>query len=160
MIRATRQKRAAKRSRRRAGFTFAEVAATSFFVICITALGVDIAILTFSASINDSACRNAARAAAQGSDYTKATALANAALKAHKTDGFFISQPTITFLDYQTFGGSPPPGETPYVQVRTEVTVKLPVPILFFGVTFNDNQDMVFQQMYAYPIIKTKILMP
>jgi hypothetical protein len=148
------------RSKRVIGFSFAEVAATSFFVIVFAALGVDIAILTFAASINDSACRNAARAAAQGSDYTKATALANAALKTHKTDGFFISQPVITFFDYQTFGGSPPAGETPYVQVRTEVVVKLPVPILFFGVTFNDDQDMVFKQMYAYPIIKTKILMP
>jgi len=142
------------------GFSFAEVAATSFFVIVFAILGVDVTILTFSASINDSACRNAARAAAQGSDYAKATALATAALKSHKTDGYFISQPTITFLDYQTFGGSPPAGETPYVQVRTEVTVKLPVPIVFFGVTFNENQDLVFKQRYAYPIIKTKILMP
>lgn len=160
MTKQHREGRTSGRRRPGAGFSFAEVAATAFFVICFAALGVDIAILTFSASINDSACRNAARAAAQGSDLTKATAMANAAVKAHKTDGYFISQPTITMLNYQTFGGTPPAGETPFVQVKTEVTVKLPVPILFFGVTFNDNQDMVFQQTYAYPIIKTKILMP
>ncbi|MBX9667466.1 MAG: hypothetical protein K2X93_07595 [Candidatus Obscuribacterales bacterium] len=150
----------ARRRRRGVGFTFAEVAGTSFFVIVFAALGVDTALLIFGSSINDSACRNAARAAAQGGDVSKATSLAQAAIKAHRTDGYFITQPTITMLNYETFGGVPPVNETPYVQVRTEVTVKLPVPIFFFGVTFNDNNDMVFRQMYAYPIIKTKILMP
>lgn len=142
------------------GFSFAEVAATAFLAVVLLMIGVDVTLLIFAATVNDSACRNACRAAAQGSDFTKATALANAALRSHRTDGFFISQPTITHFEYQTFGGSPPADETPFVQVRTEVTVRLPVPIFFFGATFNDNNDLVFQQLYSYPIIKTKILMP
>ncbi len=140
--------------------SFAEVAATAFFVIVFCALGVDIALLIFGASVNDAACRNGARAAAQGSTSAKASALATAAVNATKTDGYFISQPTITLFNYNDFGGNPPPNDTPYVQVRTQVSVRLPAPIFFFGASFNGGNSMIFQQIYSYPIIKTKILMP
>lgn len=142
------------------GLSFAEVSVTAFFVIVFAAMGVDLALLIFSASVNDAACRNAARAAAQGSDYGKALALARAALKANRTDGHFITQPAITHFEYQLFGNNPPANETPYVQVRTEVTVRLPVPIMFFGANFNGGNNLIFKQIYAYPIVKTKILMP
>jgi len=146
-------KRKGSRRAREAGFTFAEKAIAAVFLIVFATIVFNIAILIISTSINDSACRSATQAARQGSDYTIATSLANAAVKAHRTDGYFISQPAITFLDYHTFDGNPPPGETPYVQIRTEVTVKLPVPLLVFGVKLNDDQTMIFKQMYAYPII-------
>lgn len=132
------------------------LAAVLVLVVVFAILVVDIGILSFAAALNDSACRNAAEAGARGSDYTKATTLAHAALKTYWTDGYIVSKPAITFLDYQTFGGNPPPGERPFVQVQTEVIVKLPLRIPFFGLTVNDNHEMVFKQTYAYPIIKPK----
>lgn len=142
------------------GSSFIEIAASVFLVVIVAALGVDVVLLIFGASVNDSACRDAARAAAQASDYGKSLSLAKASVNNHRTDGYMISQPVITNFDYHDYlPGTPPPNETPYVLVATRVTVRLPAPLFFFGAQFT-NGTMQFIQSYAYPIIKTKILLP
>lgn len=146
-------------SRRSSGFSFAEVAISSFLVLVLAILGINICILVFACSVNDKACRDAVRAAAQQPTSAKAQNFALASIKNHHTDGFFISPITLTNFNYNDFNGNPPPaGQCPLVQVTTSVDVTLPAPLIFFGTTLTNK--MKFSQIYTSPIIKTKIVMP
>lgn len=141
---------------------FAEIAACSLFIVVLALLGLDICLAIFGASMNDRACRDAARAAAQANDSVKAYQLAQAALKSHNTDGFFVTQPVMTagpgdFI-YQDYGGSPPPDQTPFVTVTTQCTVRVPAPIFFFGAEFLKNGTAQFRQRYTFPVVKSKLL--
>jgi hypothetical protein len=152
--------RSKKGIRSNTGMTFIEIAATSFLAILFTLLGVDVCLLLFGAYVNDAACRDAARAAAQASDSAKGQAFAQAAVKARLTDGNYVGQPVLVpggFV-YQDFGGQPPINDTPYVTATTMTTVKLPAPITFFSATFINKMD--FTQTYTFPIVKTKQLLP
>jgi hypothetical protein len=149
-----------RKTRSPRAMSFMEIAATSFLAVLFVLLGVDICLLLFGCYINDAACRDAARAAAQASDSAKGNAYAVAAVKARVTDGNFISQPTLVqggFV-YQDFGGQPPVNDTPYVTATTKVTVTLPVPIAFFSATFINKMD--FTQTYTFPLVRTKYLLP
>jgi hypothetical protein len=94
-----------RKTRREGGMGAVEIAINSLLLICLVALGIDITLLLLAASLSDSACRDAARAA--GSIVTtredtyetakrKAFAAASAQMLVHKTDGYFISQPELT----------------------------------------------------------------
>jgi hypothetical protein len=147
-------------SRNARAFSLAEVAATSFLFVMLGVFAADICLLIFGCSVNDKACRDVVRAAAQQSTAAKATQFALASVKNHQTDGFFIS--TIQLVggqvNYQDFGGNVPVGQTPYVQATTTVTVTLPSPIFFFGAGFTNQ--MSFTQTYTSPIIGTKYILP
>lgn len=120
-----------------------------------TVLAADISLLIFGCSVNDKACRDVVRAAAQQSNANQSLQFAIAEVKNHKTDGFFISPiQLISGVNYQDFGGSPPPGQCPYVQATTSVNVTLPAPLYFFGASFTNQVQ--FSQTYTSPIIKTK----
>jgi hypothetical protein len=141
------------------GFSFIEVAISSFLVMTLAVVAINISILVFACSVNDKACRDAVRAAAQQPTAAKAQNFAMASVKNHQTDGFFISPVQLTSFNYNDFGGSPPPsGQCPMVQVTTSVDVTLPAPLLFFGATMTNK--MKFSQIYTSPIIKTKVVMP
>ncbi len=147
--------------RRSGGFSFLEVATSSFLVLVLVILSINICLLIFGCQINDTACRDAARAASLASDSAKAWALATASVRSHKTDGTFIG--TITLLggsafQYQDFAGAPPAGQCPFVRVTTRTRVTLPTPIYFFGASFTNVFD--FSQTYTSPIVKTKYLLP
>jgi hypothetical protein len=141
------------------GFSLAEVAATSFLFVMLGVFAADICLLIFGCSVNDKACRDVVRAAAQQGTAAKALQFATASVKNHKTDGFFISPVTLVGgqVNYQDFAGNPPAGQTPYVQATTQVTVTLPTPIFFFGAGFNNQ--MTFTQTYTSPIIGTKYIL-
>jgi hypothetical protein len=139
-------------------FSFAEVAITSFLIICLAAFTADICLLIFACSVNDKACRDVVRAAAQQPNAAQALQFAQASVKNHKTDGIFISPiQLVNGVNYQDFGGNPPAGQTPYVQVITKVDVTLPTPVYFFGNSFTNK--MSFSQIYTSPIIKTKFVL-
>jgi hypothetical protein len=140
-----------------AGFSFAEVAATSFLVILLAAFTADLCLLIFACSVNDKACRDVVRAAAQQTNAAQALLFAQATAKNHQTDGFFISPINLVSVNYVDFGGNPPAGQAPYVQATTRVDVTLPVPIYFFGATFTNHYS--FSQIYTSPIIKTKFVL-
>lgn len=147
------------RCRKANGFSLAEVAASSFLVILLAIFTVDICLLIFGCSVNDKACRDVVRAAAQQPNAVKALQFATASANNHKTDGFFVSPVTLpSGIVYQDYGGNPPAGETPYVSATTAVTVHLLAPIYFFGASFTDQ--MTFTQTYTSPIIKTKYVLP
>lgn len=147
--------------KRNSGFSFLEVATSSFLVMVLIILTINVCLLIFGCQINDTACRDAARAASLAPDSTKAWNLAMASVRSHKTDGTFIG--TITLLpgaafQYQDFGGAVPAGQCPFVRVTTRTRVTLPVPIYFFGASFSNVFD--FSQTYTSPIVKTKYLLP
>ena len=147
-----------RKLRGQSAMSFAEVAASSFLVIIMAALALDISLLIFAFSVNDKACIDVVRVAAQQTTASQAMIFASASIKNHKTDGVFISPIALTLLNYHDYGGTPPVGETPYVQVTTSVTVKMPVPLYFFGASWTN--DMHYSQTYTSPIIKTKYVLP
>jgi Flp pilus assembly protein TadG len=128
-------------------------------IVLIGMLGADIGIVSLASSINDSACRDAARAAAQGSNSTTALALAQAAIKAHTADGYYVTVPTINTSQfiYQDFNGSPPANTSPYVSVTTSSTVRIPAPLFFYGARFEPNGSLTFTRTYTFPIVKTQL---
>ena len=119
-------------------------------------LTADLALAIFACSVNDKACLDVVRSAAQQSTAAQALLFAQAEVKNHKTDGFFISPITLVggVINYQDFAGAPPVGQTPYVQATTTVHVVLPMPLYFFGASFTNN--LQFSQTYTSAIIKTK----
>jgi hypothetical protein len=143
--------------RAKAGFSLAEVAITSFLVVMLAVFTINICLLIFACSVNDKACRDVVRAAAQQSTASQALLFANASAKNHQTDGFFISPIVVKNCTYQDYGGNPPVGQAPYVQVITQVNVTLPAPIFFFGAGFVNK--FTFSQIYTSPIIKTKYVL-
>jgi|SRR5271156_1143351 hypothetical protein len=146
-------------ARARRGFSFAEMAASAFLIILLAVFCVDITMLIFACSVNDKACRDVVRVAAQQSTGSAALQFAQASVKNHQTDGFFISPIALVGgVNYQDFGGNPPVGQTPYVQATTQVKVTLPAPLLFFGATFTNKFN--FTQTYTSPIVKTKYILP
>ncbi|MBU6454775.1 MAG: hypothetical protein KGS72_23610 [Cyanobacteria bacterium REEB67] len=149
-----------RRPRRAAAFSLAEVAATSFLFVILGIFSANICLLIFGCSVNDKACRDVVRAAAQQSTAAKALQFAQASVNNHKTDGHFISPITLVggTVNYNDYGGNPPAGQTPYVQATTRVTVNLPAPLFFFGAGFTNQMN--FSQTYTSPIIRTKYLLP
>src|SRR5215470_5506511 len=77
--------------RQQSGMSFPEVAISSFLVVLMTVLTVDMCLLIFACSVNDKACRDVVRAAAKQPTYIKALQFAQTEVKMHKTDGSFVS---------------------------------------------------------------------
>jgi hypothetical protein len=120
-------------------------------------MAVHVGVMIFGAFLNDRACRDAARAAAQGKTITQATQLAQAVLVAHKQTNSFLTSPSLqTPIVYQDFGGNPPnPQTSPYVQVTTLTTANLPfLPINFLSNAFTQDKQMTFKQTYTFPIVR------
>jgi hypothetical protein len=131
----------------------------ALLMIVLSALAMDITVGMMGAINNDSACRDACRAAAQTSNQAAALVAAQIQLGVHANDGLMISQPTLTASSspdfvYNDYAGSPPANTSPYVVVTTAVTVKLPVPLVFFGKNFATNNVLRFTRRYQFPIIK------
>ncbi len=145
-------------SRMISGTSFPEVAASSFLIILLAVFTADISLIIFAVSVNDKACRDVVRAAAQQSTAAKAMIFAHASVKNHQTDGIFISPITLTALNYNDYGGNPPTGTTPFVQCTTMVNVTLPAPLYFCGASLTNHFQ--FSQIYTSPIIKTKYILP
>lgn len=136
-----------------------ELSCGAFMFLVFSLLSFDLGLLVFCADFNDRACRDAARAAAQGSDLTSATKLAKVALKAHSAVIGFMGAPTIQgAINYVDFGGNPPNTYTsPYVQVTTSTISKIPTgPVEFLGAKFLSGGQVTFVQTYTFPIIRTK----
>jgi Flp pilus assembly protein TadG len=141
------------------GHSIIELACVAVFMVVMALLSANIGIVALGASVNDRACRDAARSAAQGSNSTQALALAQAALAAHPADGYFVTQSTLVTADfvYQDYGGSPPTDTSPYVSVTTTNKVRIPAPILFLGCQFGPGGTLTFSRTYTFPIVKTTL---
>lgn len=149
----TRQKARSKRAS-----ILIELSCSCFMMLVFTILTADIGVLIYGAEFNDRACRDAARAAAQGQDAAQSTQLIRAILKAHQGDGNYVKVPTLQNLIYNDYGGDPPKQEAPYVTVTTSTTARAPfAPLVFFeGPVFLQNGSFTFTQTYTFPIVRTK----
>lgn len=141
--------------------TIIELGMVAFLFSVIAMFCADIGFVMLASQLNDRACRDAARAAAQGSDYGAAVALAMAALAQHKGDGNFVADPALEIgeFQYEDFGGSPPPNTSPYVRVTTTCSVRVPAPIFLGEVTFGTGESGIFNfsKTYEFPIVRTTL---
>ena len=135
-----------------------ELAAMGFIIPGIALMCLNIGILVFAAWMNDAACRDATRAAAQQSNPENAKAAAILAAKQFGADTNIIGHPVVLLgadeFKYQTFAdpeGKPDSARGPRVTVSTALNSKLPCPIIFNGIGFTDV--IVFKQAYTYPIL-------
>jgi hypothetical protein len=143
--------------RSRSGSLVLELTACTFLFTFFAIMAVHVGVMIFGAFVNDRACRDAARAAAQGKTPAQATQLASAVLVSHQQLNSFLTSPALqTPIVYQDFGGSPPnPQTSPYVQVTTTTTATLPfMPINFITAVFNNDKTAVFSQTYTFPIVR------
>jgi hypothetical protein len=140
------------------GHILLELSCSAFLMLVFTILTADMGVLIYGAEFNDRACRDAARAAAQGQNAQQSTQLIRAILIAHKGDGNYITSPSLQALVYNDFGGSPPAQVSPFVTVTTKTTARAPfAPLVFFkDAVFLQNGTFSFTQTYTFPIVKTK----
>ncbi len=161
-----------------------ELAMTAILMIVFCAIGFDMFFVVFGFSRLDSAARDAARAAGSTGQAPVSLQAAKAAASTYKTDGYFVTQPTVTVTSLvpdstdaaaTNYYGSdwngttsdfqyiPNPGRkqnqsgAPYVSVTTRCNVRLPVPIdftNFFGASSVSNGTMAYARSYVYPILK------
>ena len=147
--------------KRRQGSAIIEVAISIGLMIVLAALGSDVTLITYAMFLNDKACRDATRAAAQQTSSASALQAAQTQLSVHATDGSFVSQPVLVSQTspnfvYNDYGGNPPTNQSPYVTVTTSTNIKLPAPIFFLSMHFMPNGSVQFVRSYTYPIIREK----
>jgi hypothetical protein len=155
--------RACKFNRRaNSGHGMIELACVSLLLVIASLIAADIGIIMLADSTNERAARDAARAAASASDPPSGLLMAQAAAATHGVASPFISKPTVLPASYvyQDFAGTPPPDTSPYVEVTTEISVKLPAPLFFVQAKLDMSSStgrMVLRKRYHFPIIKTKL---
>lgn len=127
--------------------------------VVMSVLCLDMGYVIMGSQVNDRACRDAARAAAEADNYATALKLAQAAVAPHKGDGYFVSSPTVdaSAFTYEDFGGDPPPNTSPFVSVTTNCDIRIPAPIFFLGANFGATGTMNFSKTYVFPIVKTQL---
>ncbi len=148
-----------KQVRKLSGHTLIELSMLSVLFVVIAVLCLDAGYLILGSELNDRACRDAARAAAEADNYLSALQLAQAAVVAHRGDGVYISSPQVNASSfvYEDFLGSPPENTSPYVSVTTNCNLRLPAPIFFLGAECFGTGTMNFSKTYVFPIIKTQL---
>ncbi|MDZ4834748.1 MAG: hypothetical protein SGJ27_13305 [Candidatus Melainabacteria bacterium] len=148
-------------TRRAPGACCLEITITAFLMCVFSVVGLDTTLIILGMSLNDAACRDAARAAAKQSSADKAIQAAQSQLRVHCADGYWITQPVLESCSapnfvFNDFGNHPPPNTSPYVTVTTTITIKCPAPIVFFGADFVKDGAITYSRRYTYPIIKVK----
>ncbi|MBX9772239.1 MAG: hypothetical protein K2X29_12755 [Candidatus Obscuribacterales bacterium] len=138
------------------GHVLIEFVFFAFWLLLFMYITTDVCVLLLGASANDRACRDAARAAAHGSNATEARNLAETSLKAHAGGGFFTSPPALFGnITYNDYAGNPPAKQTPFVVVETRSTAKLPfAPLVFFNNGFTQAGSYTFSRKYTFPIVR------
>jgi hypothetical protein len=149
-------------SRGSRGSQIIEVACSAVVLVVITIFCIDAGVVVLGYMFNDSACRDAARAASQASSATNALLVAKTAVAAHKGDGYFWTTPAITPADvvYNDYGGVITATNVPYVTVTTRSTIKMPAPILFLGARLNNDGTFESICHYTFPITNITMNIP
>lgn len=125
------------RSRSGRGQGFAEAIAAAIVLIPIALCLLDLIVIVIANSMNDTAAKNAARAAANQKDANSATQAANKALTSFKSSAIVNSITIDGAVDYS--------GKD-YVAVTTKMIVNLPVP-------FPGYSQMTFVAKDVEPIV-------
>jgi len=138
------------------GTGLAELALGMISVIIIAFFALDIGTAMVSYGVNDRACRDAVRAAAQGQNATEATKLAKQIVKTYETGSGLISKPEVLSVNYNDFAGSPPDGVSPFVTVTTRVTARAVAPLNVFGKPMAGG-TFPLTKTYTFPIVKLTV---
>ena len=123
--------------RRSSGAGLVEAAAVGILILMITMALIDLIVLVMANSINDTAAKNAARAAANQAEYRTALQAAEHSIKGMNASGFITSLvlQDLVYTDKQT------------VQCITKMNLKLPIPIpgikADFEFTAQDTEPIV-----------------
>ncbi len=143
------------------GSSFIEVAFAAMLMSLMMLFVLDIGILMIAYSVNDRACRDACRAAAQASGTNEAAQRANAkarvdsVLAQYNTGGagvILTSPERDTDVDDEgVFWSNPPSGQNAFVRVTTRSTIRVPAPALFGGVKLSPN-GVIVKKQYTFPI--------
>jgi hypothetical protein len=133
-----------------------ELGLIASLLVVITLFCTDVVVLMLGSGVNERACRDAARMAAEGTTYNQALVLAQVATKAYQGDGYFVTTPVVDVASfvYNDYSGSPPADTSPYVRVSTSCQIRLPAPIFLYGLNFNPP-NMRFTKTYTFPIVTT-----
>lgn len=155
-----------KSYKRRTGIGVIEITIGAFLTTVVTAIGVNLTVLTLGFSMLDSAARDAARAAGSQQSLSEALSAAQSQLSLHQTDGVYIQQPvllgtTAPYFVYQDWAGASPPSpkQSPYVTVTCSENIHLPVNVPFFGIDLNDWTNkgyLTFSRRYTFPLVREK----
>ncbi len=143
-------------SRNRTGTVFAELAIGCLVCISMSLFALDIGTAMASYSVNDRACRDAARAAAEGSNVTEATNLANRIVQSFASTSPLITSPKVAGVVYKDFGGNPPDGQSPYVTVTCRATARPIAPLKILGLKVID-ETFPLVKTYTFPIVKLDV---
>jgi len=138
------------------GGAILELSIIAVLLVVIALFCVDVLILALASGLNERACRDAARIAAQATNYSDSLSLAQTAVKCYQGDGYFVTSPSVdtSSFVYNDFGGTPPVDTSPFVQVTTTSQVRIPAPIFVYGLNFG-NGSMSFKKTYTFPIVTT-----
>ena len=146
-------------SRNANGFGLLEAFTSAIFIVVAVVVSLDCWFMIMAARINDSACRDAARAASQAGDSaTDASSAAQAAAASYTSMGsaFMVSPPQITLTAYNNTtqaqvvnNVSVPPLS---VTVTSTCTVRTLLPIAFLN---DSSNNITFTDQKTYPIIPT-----
>lgn len=163
-------KMSSRNSKRSAkGSSIIELSAIAFVMPLVMLICVNVGVMVFAAWLNDAACRDAARAAAERSNPTDAYRVADIVVKQlSTTTGGLISSLVLlgtepapgasssgSFFEYNNCAdpatGEPIIGDAPYVKVTTQLVASLPAPIVFNGASFTNQ--VKFRQSYSFPLV-------
>lgn len=145
--------------RRAKGHSIIELGILSVLFAVVAIFCVDVCFMLMASQVNERACRDAARAAAQADNYLSSLQLAQAAVASHKADGNYVSSPAVdaSSFVYQDFGGNNPASVSPFVSVTTTTNIRVPAPVFFMGQNMGPDGTMQFTKTYTFPIVKTKL---
>jgi Flp pilus assembly protein TadG len=143
------------RLRAATGSGFLELAVALIFMTAMLLFALDICMVLIAFGVNDRACRDAARAAAQGRNTGEALKLAKAALRQHATSSALIEKPRLVENQFAYVTSPPPKGKPsePFVSVTTVTNTRVPAPIFLVGQNFGGGRIAIARR-YIYPIVK------
>lgn len=145
-----------KKARSMKGTGLAEVSVASLILIVMALFALDIGTAMVCYGLNDRACRDAARAAAQGQSPAEAQNLAQQILRSYASNTSLTESPVLLKVNYKDFDGSPPDGVSPFVSVTTRMQVRTIAPFSAFGKnTIADKFPVT--KTYTFPIVKLKV---
>ncbi|MBA3857194.1 MAG: hypothetical protein C0507_09835 [Cyanobacteria bacterium PR.3.49] len=139
-----------------------ELAVACLLLLPLSIIGFSMITCEIASSLNDRACRNAARAAVDASNYDASLLRAQAAISANCTSGIMYGPVSLDVgkFVFEDFGGSPPPNTDPYVSVTTIMPCVIPAPINLLGNKIGITQKVNFTRTYKFPIVKLKLYFP
>lgn len=133
-----------------------EISAGALVSIGIMALALNVCFAMLAYGVNDRACREAARAAAQQSSLAAASSVAKYVVNGFNQSNSALGKIQVSKVVFTDFNGTPPEDQSPFVSVTTSSTVATPAPIEFFGSKVF-GKSIPVQKTYTFPIVRLNV---